>query len=110
MDKVKNKIFVFDLDQTLCSTPNDDEGKPLYDKSEPFKERIELVNNLYKSGNQIIIDSARGSSSGNDYYDFTLKQLDDWGLLFHTLRTGIKFTSDFYIDDKGINSEEYFKN
>jgi len=25
------------------------------------------------------------------------------------LRTGVKFAADYYIDDKAINSEEFFK-
>ena len=30
------------------------------------------------------------------------------GLKFNSLRTGVKFGGDFFIDDKGINSEDFF--
>ncbi len=109
MDELTKKIFVFDLDKTLCSTPEDKLGVPIYKNSAPIKDRIQQVNKLYENGNKIIIDTARGSTSGVDYYDLTNKQLNEWGLKFHTLRTGIKFPSDFYIDDKAINHDDFFK-
>ena len=31
-----------------------------------------------------------------------------WGLKFTSLRTGIKFGGDLFIDDKGVNSEDFF--
>ena len=108
MDELKTKIYVFDLDQTLCVTPEDINGDPLYKNSTPILERIEKVNKLYGEGNKIIVDTARGSSSGIDYYELTYSQLKEWGLKFHTLRTGIKFPSDYYIDDKAINHKDFF--
>lgn len=108
MDKLAKQIYVFDLDNTLCITPEDQLGTPVYKNSKEIKTRIEKVNNLYDEGHKIIIDTARGSTSGIDYYDLTLKQLNKWGLKFHILRTGIKFRSDFYIDDKAINHNDFF--
>ena len=32
----------------------------------------------------------------------------DFGLKFNELRAGVKFNADFFIDDKGINSEDFF--
>lgn len=109
MAKLKVKTYVFDLDNTLCKTEISKKGKPLYNKSSPIIKRIKTVNKLYDLGNTIIIDTARGSTSGINYYDLTFKQLNEWGLKFHILRTGEKFTSDFYIDDKAINSSDFFK-
>lgn len=108
MDELTKKIFVFDLDKTLCNTPEDKLGVPIYNNSTPIKDRILIVNKLFNEGNEIIIDTARGSTSGVNYYDLTYKQLNEWGLKFHTLRTGIKFPSDFYIDDKAINHNDFF--
>jgi hypothetical protein len=109
LDDLKNKkTFVFDLDKTLCNTPEDSLGAPIYKSSTPIVDRINKVNKLYKDGNKIIIDTARGSNSGVDYYDLTYNQLNEWGLKFNILRTGIKFSSDFYIDDKALNHKDFF--
>ena len=32
------------------------------------------------------------------------------GVKFHTLRTGVKFGADLFIDGKGINDESFFSN
>jgi len=104
---MKSKVFVFDLDGTLCFTPENENG-PQYYEAEPLRDRIEKVNNLYDEGHIIIIDSARGNTSGKNWFYVTLKQLKSWGLKFHTLRTGVKLTADVYVDEKAINAEEFF--
>ena len=103
MAKIDNKIYVFDLDGTLCET----EGN-FYEKSKPITQRINYVNQLFEKGNTIIIDTARGCVSGKNWWYFTVEQLKTWGLKFHTLRTGVKFGADFFIDDKGFNDKEFF--
>jgi hypothetical protein len=42
-----------------------------------------------------------------EFYDLTYNQLVSWGCKFHELHMG-KPSGDFYIDDKGINSNEFF--
>lgn len=100
MDK---KIYVFDLDGTLCETKGN-----LYEKSVPINNRIDFVNQLYKEGHTIIIDTARGCVSGKNWWYFTVKQLKSWDLKFHTLRTGVKYGADIFIDDKGFNDKDFF--
>ena len=41
-------------------------------------------------------------------FNFTKNQLKKWGLRFNKLILG-KPSADFYIDDKGIKDEDYFK-
>lgn len=96
--------YCFDLDNTLCTKPK--EG---YYKAKPIPERIKKVNQLYDAGHVILIDSARGSMTGINWLEFTKKQLAEWGLKYHMLRTGVKFFADYIIDDSAINSEEFFK-
>jgi len=98
------KTFCFDLDETLCKTNGCD-----YSNSQPYKCRINQVNQLYKQGHTILIDSARGSGTGIYWVSKTKEQLDSWGLKYHRLRCGSKFAADVYIDDKAFNSEHYFK-
>ncbi len=101
-------VFLFDLDNTLCYTVKKNE-KWAYLEAIPIKERIEKVNELYDNGNIIIIETARGCVSDKDWYEETKNQLISWGLKFNILRTGVKFNCDFIIDDKAINSEDFFK-
>jgi CMP-N,N'-diacetyllegionaminic acid synthase len=102
------KTYVFDLDNTLCSTKQTEDGHWDYKNSIAIVDRINTVNKLYDDGNQIIIETARGSKSKKDWYEFTYNQLNSFGIKFHQLRSGIKFSADYFIDDKGINSEDFF--
>lgn len=97
-------VYCFDLDGTLCSTDGNN-----YKDSKPKKDRIEIVNTLYEDGHTILIDTARGCVSGKNYFFFTMEQLKSWGVKFHTLRTGVKFGADIFIDDKGIQDQQFFK-
>jgi hypothetical protein len=69
-------------------------------------ERIERVNGLYDSGNTIVYFTARGSTTGIDWTDFTRDQLESWGARYHRLILG-KPEADVYVDDKGIHSEVF---
>jgi len=99
----KLKTYVFDLDNTLCKT----EGSNYLD-AVPFQERIQKVNLLHDAGHTIIVETARGCVSGKKWFIQTMEQIKSWGLKFDTLRAGVKFSGDYYIDDKGINSEDFF--
>ena len=97
-------VYCFDLDGTLCNTDGNN-----YKDSTPKKERIKIVNSLYENGHTILIDTARGCVSGKNYFFFTMDQLKSWGVKFHTLRTGVKFGADIFIDDKGVQDQRFFK-
>ena len=102
--------YVFDLDGTLCTNTN---GK--YHLAEPKINNIQKVNKLFDEGNHITIFTARGMNTFNNdvsmvysiYFDFTKKQLEDWGVKYHRLILG-KPSGDFYIDDKGYNVVDFF--
>tara|TARA_B100000575_G_C23137302_1_gene661010 strand:- start:593 stop:886 length:294 start_codon:yes stop_codon:yes gene_type:complete len=96
-------IYVFDLDGTLCDTKG-----TIYEEATPIIDRIVRVNELYDEGHTIIIDTARGCGSGKNWFYFTVEQLKGWGLKFHTLRTGVKFGADVFVDDKGFNDKTFF--
>jgi len=100
--------YCFDIDGTLCHTPNDTKGKPDYENAQPFPFMVEQVNRLYDEGNYIIMQTARGKSSGIDHTDLTKKQLGDWGYKYHELFPMFsKPTADIFIDDKGVNAIEW---
>jgi len=100
--------YCFDIDGTLCYTPNNERGKPDYINAKPFPFMVEQVNRLYDEGNYIIMQTARGKGSGIDHTELTKKQLDDWGYKYHELFPMFcKPTADIFIDDKGINAVEW---
>jgi len=107
-------IYCFDLDGTLCTLEVDGmkEGpgkdKHQYMNATPMQDRIDIVNELYDQGHTIIVETARGAVSKIDWYASTHKQLENWGLKFHTLRTGVKHAADIYIDDKGMHGDHFF--
>lgn len=104
-------VYVFDIDGTICTKVTDGN----YSSAKPIKNRIEIVNRLYEEGNTIIFQTARGMGrSGNSqafawefFGDFTKKQLNDWGVKFHSLFMG-KPAGDIYIDDKAIHDIDFF--
>ena len=105
-----NKLtYVVDLDHTLCDTVQGPDGRWKYFEATPIQSRIDVVNKLWEDGNTIIIETARGCGTKINHYEETFNQLRSWGLKFHTLRTGVKFGAEVYIDDKAINSEDFFK-
>lgn len=99
---MKKLTYVFDLDGTLCSHEED------YENAKPFPNRIKKLNKLFKKY-KIIIDTARGSTTGIDWEKITKKQLDKWKVKYDILRVGKKLYADYYVDDKAINDKDFFK-
>ena len=95
-------IYCFDLDNTLCKTEGAD-----YKNATPIEERIQRVNHLYID-NEIIIYTARGATTGQDWLSLTEKQLSAWKVRYHRLVFG-KPTADIYVDDKGIRDNVFFE-
>ncbi len=93
--------YAFDIDNTLVSTQGSD-----YQNSTPIQHRIDSVNRLYEEGHTIILFTARGSASGNDYTEFTKQQMEKFGVKYHVLITG-KPDVDVFIDDKAMSVREW---
>ncbi len=112
MKKMSN-VYVIDIDGTICT--NGDCTSCKYEGSIPIKERIEQINKLYDKGNTIKYLTARGMGRYDDdgekakdkFYELTKMQLDMWGCKYHELILG-KPSGDYYIDDKGVNANEFF--
>ena len=102
--------YCFDIDDTICNTPKLENGKPGYLKATPIPFMVEQVNRLYDEGHKIILQTARGRGSGIDQTDLTREQLDRWGVKYHELEPMFhKPTADIFIDDKGMNVEDWKK-
>ena len=94
--------YCFDIDGTICTTDCH------YKDSEPYQSVIDWINKKYDEGHQITLFTSRGTSSGEDWSSFTLQQVKDWGIKFHSLKLG-KPAYDLFIDDRAINNEEWYK-
>ena len=94
--------YFIDLDNTLCLTYNGD-----YINSQPIIDRIRYVNDLKNKGHDITIWTARGSKTGIDYRELTIKQLELWNVSYDNLLMG-KPDYDVYIDDKSFNVDTYW--
>ena len=110
--------YCIDIDGTIC-TPT--VGRD-YHKAEPWMDRIGVLNKLYDEGHYIIYFTARAMGRFSEephsiasvkaegvLFDLTRDQLDEWGVKYHELIMG-KPHADYFIDDKGINSDEFFLN
>ena len=108
--------YVFDIDGTICVKMCENDGDN-YKDTTPFAERIKKINDLYDEGHIIIYMTARGMGRHRnnaalaiqDFYELTTTQLKLWGAKYHHLFLG-KPAADFYVDDKGINDEQFFAN
>jgi uncharacterized HAD superfamily protein len=98
------KTYCFDIDGTIC-TGDYNKQQLDYTTCKPMKDRIDKVNKLYDAGNEILFDTARNSK----WKELTKQQLDNWGVKYHTLRVGSKLHADVFVDDRGINANEFFK-
>ena len=96
-----SRTYIVDIDNTICKTEGED-----YENAQPYTDRINILNEYHKKGHKIIYATARGQISGKNYEALTRKQLKEWKADYHSLIE--KRYADCYVDDKAINSEEFF--
>lgn len=107
VDKIKDRIFCFDLDNTLVTFPEVDGD---YSTVKPIIRNIELLR-LLKNKNKIIIHTARRMKTHNgnvnkvidDIFEITKKTLIEFEIPYDELIFGKPY-ADFYIDDNSINA------
>ena len=93
-------IIIFDLDGTLLQTEGGN-----YHGSQPIPERVERLKELEKEGHTIVIQTARNAI----YEEYTIMQLDVFGIPYHALSVGAKIYGDLYVDDRGVKDTDFFK-
>lgn len=91
--------YAVDIDQTILFTEL--KGNK-YTVNAKNLELIRIINELYLSGNTIIIQTARHW----DKFEDTINQLKNNSVLFHSLVMG-NIPADYYINDKGILPEDF---
>ena len=107
IDKIDRKMslerhkYMIDVDGTICKTVNSN-----YPDSVPNYDMIKKFNELYFKGNEVHYWTARGAISGKNWDEFTVKQLESWGVKFTSINMG-KPHYDTWIDDKAINALDF---
>ena len=91
------KRFVFDIDGVIARA-----GGMNYDSAEPNFPMIQVINQLYEQGHEIVLFTARGYVTGIDWHEVTEKQLIRWGVKYHELYFG-KPNADYYVDDRMLD-------
>ena len=94
-------VIYVDIDNTICSQEVEE-----YEKAVPWNDNIDKINKLYDEGHHITYYTARGSSTGINWYNLTKQQLDHWGCKYHKLSVGRKRDYDLLICDKTKRIEE----
>ena len=67
--KKEIKTYCFDIDGTICQNTYGD-----YELAKPIEKRIQYINKLYEKGCEIIMFTARGSTTHKDWTELTKKQ------------------------------------
>ena len=93
-----------DIDETICETPDNPRD---YSLSKPIPQNISKINALFDAGHEIIYWTARGSRSGENWYNLTHSQLISWGAKFHELKCDKPYY-DLFIDDKTITIDDLY--
>jgi hypothetical protein len=99
----KKMTYIIDIDGTICTNTW---GR--YELAVPFISRIGKINKLFDQGNIIIYHTARGSTTGVDWSYLTEEQFKEWGVKYNKIVYG-KIQGDIFIDDKGVNADDFFK-
>jgi hypothetical protein len=107
MAKNLRMLVYVDIDGTICHLPPAARGALDYAQADPCPERINKINARFDAGDTIVYWTARGSRSGEMWYERTKEQLERWGCKHHELRMG-KPAYDLFIDDKNISANAYF--
>ncbi|KAM0324836.1 hypothetical protein ACHAQA_007802 [Verticillium albo-atrum] len=106
--KLKKRRFCFDLDMTLVGVPAVSGD---YSTCPPIEKNIRLVQQLYKAGHYIIIQTARRMRTHNgnvaavlaDVGPVTFAQLAKYDIPFHDIQFGKPY-ADVYVDDLAVNA------
>ena len=94
--------YCFDIDGTICTTDCQ------YEDAKPYQQAIDWINSKYDEGHEITLYTSRGTLSGTDWFDFTLNQIQSWGIKYHKLKLG-KPAYDLFVDDRAISNTEWYE-
>ena len=78
-----NNNLVVDIDGVIASLVPDGN----YNEAKPIMDNINYLNSLKKAGIKITLYTARGSNSGKNWKNLTVKQMKEWGVMYEPVAT-----------------------
>lgn len=115
MDK---KVFILDIDETICKAPKKEDGSFDYSNAIPFQKTIDKINELAIEGHRIDLFTARGMRTFNgnvekinEYHRPILEQwLKEHNVTYHSLEFGKPWARDYFIvDDRNITINQFLE-
>jgi SAM-dependent methyltransferase len=94
-------VYCFDIDGTLCTNTHG-----AFEQAEPYPDAIARVNALAEQGHEIVLYTARGSTTDKDWRELTERQLRAWGVRYDALHLGKPY-ADVYVDDRALSTKEW---
>lgn len=102
------KIFIIDIDGTICENVRNEEGLDRMAEAKPLHGSIERINELYEEGHYICFFTART----DEHKKVTEKWLEKYGVKYHQIlynkpRKIGKYTEYHFIDDTPVRATTY---
>ena len=88
--------YYVDIDGVICTNTFGS-----YEKAIPIQENIDKINALFDD-NEVVLWTARGTTTNIDWRNLTEEQMKRWGVNYHRLELG-KPEYDYFIDDKMLD-------
>lgn len=110
------QTFIMDIDGTICQAILQEDGTYDYPNAVPYYRVIERVNELYDSGNTIILSTSRGmrTYSGNlkKIKENVLPVLEEWlkrhEVKYHKIHIGKPWGENpVYVDNRNLSLKSF---
>ncbi|MCW6159505.1 MAG: hypothetical protein LVQ95_00235 [Candidatus Micrarchaeales archaeon] len=104
----RKKIYLIDVDGTLCEDIKNEEGTVRMLKAKPLMDSIAAINRLYDEGHYICIFTART----DEHKEVTEKWLKEHNVKYHQImvnkpRKAGKYSEYHWIDDAKVRATTY---
>ncbi len=102
------RIFIIDIDGTVCEHIGNDEGTARMQEALPFEDSISRINHLYKEGHYICFFTARRE----EHREVTETWLRSHGIMYHQVifnkpRKLPPFSEYHFIDDAKVRATTF---
>jgi uncharacterized HAD superfamily protein len=104
----KLKIFIIDIDGTVCEDIKNEEGIERMRNAKPYYDVIQKINELYDQGHYICFFTART----DEHKEVTIEWLKKHGVKYHQIifnkpRKIPPYTEYHYIDDAKVRATRF---
>lgn len=107
-EKKKLKIFIIDIDGTICENIRNEEGIERMRNAKPYWDSIKKINELYEQGHYICFFTSRT----DEHKEVTVEWLRKHGVKYHQIifnkpRKIEPYVEYHYIDDAHVRATTY---